>query len=407
MGDHVTPDSTAVQRERRADPLRILFVEANEDGTTGGSHRSLFELARRLDPERFQPVVLFYQENHFVDRLRAEGITVILYDEIRQREREARTSGQFVLKLLDIAAAVFRRRQTLRKHRIDLVHINNSPLVGCDDWLPACRLVRIPIVSSVRGDASGPQTRWQRFFFKRFDCVIPVARWLAEAMGRAGIPENRIRVVYNGVDTRGIRGRIQRNPQELRSELGIRAGDLFAVMVANIRPWKGQHAALDAFAEARERNEELRLALVGDTGDEQENLDYEGRLRAKAAQPALRGAVHFLGARSDVPDLFAAADVAIHASVDPEPFGLVIVEAMATGTPVIASNRGGPAEIVTDESGFLHDPSEPSELANILSALSNSDVLGSMSQQAIERSDQFDIGWTVSNMQKLYDELFC
>ncbi|MEX2375136.1 MAG: glycosyltransferase family 4 protein [Dehalococcoidia bacterium] len=405
MGDHVKPDSTAVQRERGADPSRILFVEANEDGTTGGSHRSLFELARRLDRERFQPVVLFYQQNPFVDRLRAEGITVLLYDEVRQRERAARTSGRFMTKLLDVAAAVSRRRDTLRKHRIDLVHINNSPRVGCDDWLPACRLLRIPIVASVRGDAGGPQKRWQRFLFKRFDRVMPVARWLGEAMSRAGISAKRIRVVYNGVDTHGIRGRVQQNPHELRSRLGIRAGDLFAVMVANIRPWKGQHVALDAFAQARGTNEGLKLALVGATGDEQENLDYERRLRAKAAQPALRGAIHFLGARSDVPDLFAAADVAIHASVDPEPFGLVIVEAMATGTPVIASNRGGPVEIVTDESGFLHDPSEPSELANILSALSNSDVLGHMSKQAIERADQFDIGRTVSNMQRLYDEV--
>lgn len=389
-----------------ARPIRILFIEANEDGTTGGSHRSLFELVRRLDRTCFEPIVLYYQKNPYVDRLTREGITVLLYDDVRQQERQVRTSGHFLSKVIDIGAAVRRRRAFLQHHEIDLVHINNSPRIGCDDWLPACRLLSIPIVSSVRGDASGPTTVWQRLFFRRFDRVMPVSKWLGQAMIEAGIPEDRVKIVYNGIDTGGIVQRLQRDPQEIRSELGVRSEDLFAVMVGNIRHWKGQHVVVEAAGIARDKGASLKIALAGETGTGDESLAYERQLRAQVDRKGLRETILFLGARSDVPDLFRAADVAIHSSVAPEPFGLVIVEAMATGTAVIASKEGGPAEIVTEDSGFLHDPDDPNDLAQTLLSLSRDRrSLVHMSQKATERAAGFDIARTIEDMQSVYSDL--
>ena len=287
--------------------------------------------------------MLFYESNVYVQCLRDEGVNVLTYDAVRERERNARTSGRFRDKLLDVVRAMLRRRACLQQHGVDLVHINNSPHVGFDDWLPACRLNGIPIVSSVRSDASGSETAWEGLFFRHFDMVIPVSQWIGRDMHRHGIAAARIRTVYTGIDTDGFRERIRRERGQIRSELGIGSDDLFGVMVGNIRAWKGQHVVLEAAAAARREGAELQIAFVGDTGRSVGHQAYERTILEQADCQELRGAVHFLGARVDVPDLFAAADVAIHSSVEPEPFGLVIVEAMATGTPVIASRNGGPA----------------------------------------------------------------
>ena len=92
-------------------------------------------------------------------------------------------------------------------------------------------------------------------------------------------------------------------------------------------------------------------------------------LHALAARHGLTGQVHLLGSRDDVPALMNAADAIVHASVQPEPFGLVVVEAMALGKPVVASNLGGPSETVTPGTGLLFDPDDPAALAHQLQAV--------------------------------------
>src|SRR6202008_2861114 len=106
----------------------------------------------------------------------------------------------------------------------------------------------------------------------------------------------------------------------------------------------------------------------------------------------LEGQVAFLGVRSDVPDLFNAADFALHASVRPEPFGLVVVEALALGKPVVAANTGGPAEIVSPESGITFHSHEPGNLAAILTALiRNPEQRQTLAAGARQRAEQFTV----------------
>lgn len=397
--------ASAVSLPESPPPLRVLFVEANEDGTTGGSHRSLYELTRRLDRNRYHPVVLFYQANRFADMLREGGIEVIDYESVRRRELAARSSGGVVAKVLDIAAAIPRRARLIREEHISFVHINNSPSVAFDDWLLAARLARVPIVSSVRGD-DRPGNRLARLLWSRFDLVMPVSRWIADVMRESGIPDSRIRLVYNGVDVQAIRDRVRRGRDDVRVELGVPEGGLLAVMVGNLRPWKGQHVVLQAVSTARRLGADVHLALVGQAAEEEEDRRYEEDLRSYVSREGLTNCVSFLGRRTDVPDLFSAADVAIHASVRPEPFGLVLVEAMATGTPVIASNRGGPVEILTDESGFLFDPDEPDELGRILERIAaNRTALEPMRQSAARTAQTFDIAVTAKRMEEVYAEL--
>jgi glycosyltransferase involved in cell wall biosynthesis len=116
--------------------------------------------------------------------------------------------------------------------------------------------------------------------------------------------------------------------------------------------------------------------------------------------------VAFLGERSDVPDLTNAADLVLHAATKPEPFGLVLLEAMALGKPLVAANLGGPVEIVTPESGMLFDPGVPAELARILEQLvTDADLRRRLSDGALLRVQDFSLDQTVAGVQAVYAEL--
>lgn len=187
--------------------------------------------------------------------------------------------------------------------------------------------------------------------------VIAPSQAVAEAFVAAGGKEKLVRVVANGVAPAP-----QTTPRsQLRAALGLPAGPLVGVF-SRLSPWKGQDVALRALESTP--GAQILLAGAALFGPE---ADYEQKLRAQAAQPALAGRVHFLGQRGDVPDLMRAVDVVVHPSVDPEPFGLTLVEAMLAQTPVFASANGAAPEVLDNGAcGLLLTPGDASALAQAL-----------------------------------------
>jgi glycosyltransferase involved in cell wall biosynthesis len=382
---------------------RVLIIESNDDGTVGGSHQALFDLVAHVDRTRFEPVVLFSQDNVFVGLLRARGIEVVLFDEILRKERENNRSGRPLAKIIGFGAAVMRRRRELRRLRIDLVHLNNSPAIGSDDWLPATRLAGIPCVATAAGD-SGPQRRWlHRWLYRRFDVYLAVSRYMAGILRSRGVDQDRIELVYVGVDFQRLRRRRVRTREDVRAELKVGRDQLLVLMVGNIRAWKGQREVIAALRLLPEKvRERLRVCFAGATA--KVDSGYEAELRAEIAAGGLGDCVSFLGTRSDVPDLYGAADIAVHASTTPEPFGLVVPEAMALNCAVIAASSGGPTEVITPGTGFLCDPYVPAEYARALEQLVEDDSLrGAIAAAAPGRASQFSIERTVESTQRVYE----
>jgi glycosyltransferase involved in cell wall biosynthesis len=383
-------------------PARILIIESNEDGTVGGSHQALFDLATRVDRAQFEPIVLFNQDNVFVGRLRARGVEVVLFDEILRREREINKSGRLTAKLFGFGAAVMRRRRELQRLRIDLLHLNNSPAVGSDDWLPAARLLGIPCVVTVMGDGGRPRRMIHRWLYRRFDLYLAISRYIAGVLRNNGVDPRRIELVYLGVDFETLRARMVRSRDSVRRELGVAPDQLLVLMVGNIRAWKGQREVIAALrllpATVRGR---LRVCFAGATASV--DSTYEAQLRDEIEAGSLGECVSFLGSRSDVADLYSAADIAVHASTTPEPFGLVVPEAMALNCAVIAASSGGPAEVIAPGTGFLCDPLRPAEYAQALEQL----VLDEPLRRAIAaagpaQAAQFSIERTVQGTERVY-----
>jgi glycosyltransferase involved in cell wall biosynthesis len=137
-------------------------------------------------------------------------------------------------------------------------------------------------------------------------------------------------------------------------------------MVGRIAPWKGQHVFLEAFARAFGGGNEVAV-VVGDAMFGEAEVAYGRGLREMTQTLGIADRVEFAGFRRDVWAELARMDVFVHASVSPEPFGQVIVEAMLAGVPVIASAAGGPAEILTNGvDGLLYPPGDVDALVEAL-----------------------------------------
>lgn len=384
-------------------PSRILICELNEDGTTGGSHQALKHLTLRIDEDRFEPVLLFYEQNRVAEQLESEGIEVHIWDHIREEERSSGSSDRVFEKLRGFWRGIWRRVRFLCHHEIDLVHLNNHPATGHEDWLPATRLVGSPCLSHLRG-RFGSRDRWgRRVLSRRYHHFIAVSDHIRREALAGGIPDESLTRIYDGVPLEAIRAEAREtDPSSTREAMGVPQGAFLVVMVGHLHKWKGQAQVLKAIARLDpDQRCELRLVFVGEAPDTSSRIE----LSRMTDQLGLGDQVTFLGARSDIPALMDAADVVLHASTDPEPFGLVVVEAMALGKAVLASSLGGPAEIIDEGSGLLADPRDPEDYASALSRLMRSPELRmKLGRQARLRAREFRPDRYAQKVQKIWSD---
>ena len=148
-----------------------------------------------------------------------------------------------------------------------------------------------------------------------------------------------------------------------------RRQSLVVGMVGRLAPWKGQHVFLEAFARAFGEGD-ARAIVVGSAMFGSAETRYAAALHELATSLGIADRVEFRGFRDDVWAELADMDMLVHASITPEPFGQVIVEAMHAGLPVIAASGGGPSEIVTDGvDGLLYPPGDVDGLCAALTRL--------------------------------------
>ena len=139
------------------------------------------------------------------------------------------------------------------------------------------------------------------------------------------------------------------------------------------------------------------------------NIEYNNRVHSLVKSLNLENRIIFTGFRSDVPSLMRAMDVIVHASTTPEPFGLVIVEGMAAGKPVIATAAGGVLDIIEDGvNGLLVPIKDSGEMAKaILYLISNPGKAKEMGLAARRHvAQKFTIQHQITSMQNLYDSFF-
>jgi glycosyltransferase involved in cell wall biosynthesis len=155
-----------------------------------------------------------------------------------------------------------------------------------------------------------------------------------------------------------------RSRSEIRRQLGIVDSTTVIVQVSRMEAWKGHMLHLDALARLK-RVPGWVCWIVGGAQRRDEEI-YVSSLRRHATDQGIADRVVFLGQRGDVPYLLTAADIFCQPNQSPEPFGIVYVEALLAGLPVISTAMGGAAEIVNGSCGMLVPPDNSSALADAL-----------------------------------------
>ncbi len=211
-------------------------------------------------------------------------------------------------------------------------------------------------------------------------------------------------VVYNGIDLQAFSPELNIRPFAVNS---ILPGHFPVIgMVGRLRPWKGHHSFLSAAARISSGNPEARFIIVGGSPLE-EATGYAQDLRQYADEIGLAGRVSFTGHLEDVRPALAAMDIFVHAG-DPEPFGLVNIEAMAMAKPVVAFAHGALPEIVVDSrTGCLVRPYDISGLADTIDQLLQDPermrILGRAARKRVE--DVFDIKDTTASIENVWDQV--
>ena len=234
-------------------------------------------------------------------------------------------------------------------------------------------LFRVPVLVTLRGmlpllvpyRLRRPQLRWA---LRRADRVIAVAEPLKSDAVALGIPPERVRVIENGIDAGLFR------PHErtaVRRALGLPEGGQILVSVGTLAPRKGFHLVIEALPALVERFPEIRFAIVGGAGAEGA---MEQELRSLAERLGVAGRVIFAGPRnrSELAAWYSAADLSVLASAH-EGCPNVVLEALACGTPVVATPVGSIPEILANpDAGLLVERTVPALMAGIAAALSRS-----------------------------------
>jgi L-malate glycosyltransferase len=315
--------------------MRILQIYPKDDYFTGAAIQ-LRELARELARRGHEVVVATRPSEHWA-RLCAEGGLV---------HHALPMSSE-----VDLASA-YRLARILNAHRIDVVHAHKGK--GRTLALLAGLLVRIPVLILNRG-VSFPLDRFQRLGYttRRVTAIVAVCESIKQALVRSGVDPRKIEVIYSGTDTGRFHPGV--DGAAVRRELGLTPDD-FVVTQIGVRSWKGNDDMIEAMTTVVASAPRAQLLIVGARNPES--------LYEVARQRRVDRHVRVIGYREDVPELLAASDCCVDASYAGLGLTGTLREALAVGTPVVATDIEGNPELVTHGvTGLLVPPRRPDALA--------------------------------------------
>ena len=348
-------------------PLNVLYV--SHTGHVSGAELSLLDLLTSL-PESARPTLACPAEGPLAGLAAAGGLrTLPIAGTAGSLKISPRTTSR---ALAEMALATAQLVRLVPRVRADVVHAN-SVRAGLAA-VPAGRLTRRPVVVHVRdrlprgrvADAS------LQVVARGARVLLANSRFTADGVTQVA-PDADVRIVHNAVDLARF-DPARRDRGRARAALGLPADAFAAGVLGQITPWKGQLDAVQAIAALAERQPGLRLVVAGepkfvDAATRFDNRAYLEELRRTIAAHGLQDRVDLVGQRDDVPAVLRALDALLVPSWA-EPFGRVVVEAMAMGVPVLATQVGGPAEIITDgRDGVLLPPAIPAVWAKALERL--------------------------------------
>ena len=365
-------------------PITILHVVDSLE--PGGMENGVVNVARLLDPEEFQLRVCC---------LRSAG------------EFAARLPGHVTVHALDkrpgfSVGTAFRLARVMAKIKPDILHTHNlGPLIygslakAFGQWPPILHGEHGVLDDEELTPRRMRQRRWLYHGCRR---VHTVSESLRQHLVDLGFPATKIEAVVNGVDTQRF---APGDRAAVRRQLGIAVDGLWIGMIGRFTPFKRHALLLDAFAVLARRMNNVRLVIVGGGGAEQENVNRQARASDATAR------IHLAGFQNDPAPFYQAMDLLVFPSVN-EGLSNAVLEAMATGVPVLCHNACGNAEVITPgEDGLIASLGSVEELVaqleQALSAPTNLTLMGKKARAKV--ATKFSLAAMAEHYARLYREL--
>lgn len=392
--------------------LKVLFFD--EAVAFGGSVVVLAHLLRHIDRQRFIPMLVTSLDQASVESLfKPEDILYWFRPRLHYADQSRwmarcpingnwpRRFWAYLFTVVAITVNLPRRVQLFYrvwKARPSILHVNNGR-----EGLMATRLFGTPLIIHLHGMAldflyGGYDTRVKAAMF------VSVSKYITAEAVKHGVPANRIVDVPNPAPAPQRTGI---SSSEWRTRFGLPTNAIVMAHVGRMVRWKGQVEFLEAFSRIAPTCPKVFALIVGDDM-EGFSSDYPRSLRQLVANHGLGERVVFTGHIDNVIELMAFADIVVHSSIDPEPFGLVITEAMAAGAAVIAAKLGAPIEIIDhDVTGLLVDPKNVEEFATALSELVTDETRRKQMAQAGQRvaKEKYSPEAFARQMEAVYEQV--
>lgn len=360
-------------------PVPILILDNSKN--FGGSTRSLCYLIRALDKEKFEPVLVTGQSTEFL----TEHFNCTCYHYTPNNSWQNNLLYRMIASLRIFGIPWVRKAINLplflywlvfttfpeavkyfwlgRKHQVALVHLNN--MFGCQlAGILAAKLLQVPCIAHLRDFEA--VDKFTRFYASLLNHHVAISEAIRDNLRQLGVPDERITVVHDALDLADFESAAASD--HLLGEFSLSPEQPKFGIFGRVIEWKGIREFIFAVQEVLREMPEARGFIVGGPSDGGE--DFFSSMKQLTSDLGLTDKVVFTGYRKDVPALMSLMSVIVHASNRPEPFGMVIIEGMAMGKPVVATRAGGALDIVVDEdTGLLAEMGDVKSLAHAISTL--------------------------------------
>lgn len=361
--------------------IRVGFV-FNHATIIGGGEISFIDLADAIRQFGFEPVGIVPGAGDVRARLQALDIQTV----------EAAWPPIGIRSLIDFPRRIHNTARLFQKLGLNLAHANGARCMLYAG--PAAKRVRIPCVWHVR--VLGRDRLLDRIRAWYAAAIIANSQAVAATLKPFMPPSRPAQIVYNGLDFAKLH---KFQPLNLSREFGI-GNDPVVLAVGRFSRWKGFEDLLQACARLKKKSIAFAGLLVGRASSEEQ--DHEVQLVNQARQSGLTNVI-FAGWRADVPAIMKSASVLVIPSHG-EPFGRVVIEGWACGLPVVATNAGGPAEIIADKiNGLLVRTGDIEQLTDAIAMILRDRLLaGRLRDAGFKRAADFTLQQHAEQVARIY-----
>jgi len=380
----------------------ILFI--HQSAELYGSDKTLLLLLKNLDKSKYKPIVILPFDGPLKDALESEKIEVVIAP-VLKLYRKLFTPKNILGFFGDINKAFKIINELHNKHQFDLIYSNTLAVLLGIMYAWKNNIKHLWHVHEIIEKPKVFNKGFKKLLALKSNSFIVYNSKATQLFWETNSKiSKKGLVIWNGIDVNITEISVSEVLEIRTNKFLLQSNEIVIALVGRISRWKGQMILLEAFNKLAQKTENIKLIFVGAPPPNQENFQYDLEEKIKTYQ--LEKKVLIIPFQNDIHKIWQAIDIAVVPSTEPEPFGMVAIEAMLAKKPIVASNHGGLKEIIlNNETGFLVAPNNETDLIIALEKLIQSESLRKqMGEQGQQRVIQeFSVAHYVTSFENFFD----